>query len=335
MTNTPYTPRSDPHELRNRVLMRGRYVRPENSLRPITTQSVLDVLSIPQTPSSDAAPLASAPVAQEQKPTQKRTLFSAILDATVEVDRVTRQSVMTVKHTFEPPHIAALRSHRQKLMVRSFYAVGSLSIIAVMAIGINMLIHAGNSKPVTSVLGAQTALVNDATRNSEMPSEHKPTSEDISTYLVAPEYPRYLKIPSIHVETRIRRLGLDSKGAISTPNNINDAGWYDASVKPGDKDGASIIEGHVAGPTQHGVFWDLNKLVYGDKIEIDKGSGVAIMYSVTKIEKVPANQLDMNKYLASEVSGKHDLKLITAAGKYNNIDGVYNMRLVVYADQLP
>src|SRR4051812_28696414 len=135
--------------------------------------------SPPQQPPSPAP--TSEPAAVTDAP-RKRTLFSAIIDSTVQVDRVTRQSIQTVKHTFEPPHISALRSHRQKMVVRAFYAVGSLSFFAAMVLGINALTHSGNSKPVTStagVLGVQTQ--NDATRNGEEPAENKPTTEDIST----------------------------------------------------------------------------------------------------------------------------------------------------------
>ncbi len=317
---------------RNGIATRGRYVHTENSVRPIL-QTTIDMLTALEPAPSIPATVQSTPAATAPQKT-KRSLFSVILDTTVEVDRVTRQSVQAVRHSFEPPHISAMRTHRQKLLVRWFYAVGSVSFAAAMVLGIYSFAHVGTPKQVTStgVLGAQTN-PNDATRLSETPAETKPTDEDIATYLVTPAYPRYLRIPTINVTTRIRRLGIDSKGAVGTPNNIYDSGWYDASVKPGDMDGASVIEGHVAGPTQHGVFWDLNKLVYGDTIQIEKGSGEVVTYKVTKTEKVPADQLSMRKYLNSEVLGRNDLKLITAAGKYNIINGVYDTRLVVYAQQ--
>lgn len=321
-------------DLRNRLATQGRYIHTESSSRPIL-QTTIDMLATPETPVVPPTPEVKYSPAVGASPKTKRSLFSVILDTTVEVDRVTRQSVQAVRHSFEPPHISAMRTRRQKLLVRWFYTMGTVSFVVAMVLGIYAFTHAGSPKPVTStgVLGAQTNQ-NDANRLSESPAENKPTAEDIATYLVAPAYPRYLRIPSINVSTRIRRLGIDSKGAVSTPNNINDSGWYDASVKPGDNDGASIIEGHVAGQTQHGVFWDLNKLVYGDTIQIEKGSGEVISYKVTKTEKVPADQLNMRNYLASESPGKNDLKLITAAGKYNIVNGIYDTRLVVYAQQI-
>lgn len=320
-------------------MMHGRYVPPANSVRPLQ-QSTIDLLTMPDITSAATEQLPAFPSKLETSvstpPQAKKTLFSAIIAATVEVDRVTRQSVKTVKHTFEPPHISAMRTLRQKRLVRTFYTVGAISFIFAITLGLkDIFVDSRKPKSVNSVLGAATDSQNDATRNSEMPAENKPTAQDIATYLVAPEYPRYLRIPSIQVATRIRRLGLDSKGAVGTPNNINDAGWYDSSVKPGDNEGASVIEGHVAGPTQHGVFWDLNKLVYGDVIEIEKGSGEIITYKVTKTEKVPASQLSLSKYLAPEIPNHHDLKLVTAAGKYNIINGVYDTRLVVYAQKTP
>ncbi len=276
----------------------------------------------------------SRPANTQKTPLTKSALFGALVKATVEVERVTRQSMQSVKHTFEPPHISAMRTRRQKMLVRGFYALGSASFVTALFLGAYVIFYkeAPKTVPQNSVLGVNYSN-NDAQREAEAPVEKKPSQEDMKTYLVAPQYPRYIRIPSMQVEARIRRLGITTMGAVSTPNNINDAGWYDASVKPGESEGASVIEGHVAGPTQHGIFWDISKITVGSSIEVEKGNGEIIYYKVTKTEKVPNDKFNMQKYLTAERAGKHDLKLITASGKYNSIGGVNDERIVVYAQR--
>lgn len=264
----------------------------------------------------------------------KRTLFSAILKATVQVDKVTRQSMQAVKHTFEPPEIVAKRSRRQKLFHRTFYVVGTASFVMAIGLGIKVLIaESPKQRSNTGVLGLQAAAQNDANRPSEAPSEQKPTKQDLDTYLVAQPYPRYISISSLGLEARVRRLGLDSKGAVGSPNNIFDVGWYDGSVRPGEKDGSSVLVGHVAGPSQQGIFWGLPKIEIDAIIVIEKGNGESIRYRVTKVDKLPAGDIDMTQYIKSDVPGTHDLKLITIAGKYATLNEQYSGRLVVTAVQ--
>ncbi len=263
----------------------------------------------------------------------RKTLFSGVIRATVELEKVTRQSMQAVKHTFEPPEVVALRTRRQRMVVRTFYAVGAFSFVLAIGLAIKVITsESPKQRTNTGVLGLQTAAQNDAMRASEAPTETKPTKQDFDTYLVAQPYPRYLRIPSIGVESRVRRLGLDSKNAVGSPNSIYDTGWYDGSVRPGEVDGSSIIVGHVAGPSQQGVFWNLSRLEVGASIEIEKGNGQTLKYRVTKVDKLPPGDLDMTKYIKTDVAGKHDVKLITSAGKYAEISEQFAGRVVVTAE---
>jgi hypothetical protein len=295
------------------------------------------VYEAPAQPVSKPIPHTFAPAKKHrQKTAADSALFGAIVKATVRVDKVTRQSVKAVQHSFEPPHISLLRTRKQRFFLRTFYVVGTASFLFAVGVGLNAM-FGSNKEPVrntTGVLGvinSQTS--NDANRISEDPIETRPSKQDFATYLVAPQYPRYLRIPSLSIESRIRRLGLDSKNAVGSPNNIFDAGWYDGSVRPGEKEGSSIIIGHVAGVKEHGLFWDLSKITAGSLIEIEKGNGETVNYKVVKIDKLPQGSLDMSAYIKTEVAGKHDLKLITSSGKFEQIGAQFSGRVVVYAQQ--
>ena len=268
--------------------------------------------------------------APPKKQKASQTALSTIMNATVKLEKVTRNSMHVVKQTFEPPELDAWRSKKQKILARTFYAVGAASFIVMVGFAGAQLFSKPNQKNASEVLGAQT---NQSKKVGGDISEQKPTEQDIKTYLVAPEYPRYIRIPKIGLESRVRRLGIDSKGAIGYPNNIYDIGWYDGSVKPGEQDGSSVLVGHIMGQVQQGALWSVDTITAGDVIEIEKGNGSTIRYKVTKTQKAQPED-DLSDYLTPDIKGKHDLKLITVTGMYERVGGNNDQRIVVYAQQI-
>lgn len=169
------------------------------------------------------------------------------------------------------------------------------------------------------------------TQADGVPDEDKPTDAAYGAYSVAPDLPRYVRIPKIGVRAMVQRQGVDKTGALKAPGNIHTAGWYDGSSKPGEG-GAVLLDGHVAGPSQHGVFYRLKSLTAGDQIEIERGDGRVFTYKVVKTTSAKTNQLDMASALLPVVDGKPGLNLITCTG---NVQGMhYDQRLLVYAVQI-
>lgn len=263
-----------------------------------------------------------------KKKARKLPALTTIMKATVQLEKVTKNSISVVKQTFEPDEINALRTKRQKIFARSAYAIGVASFLLMLGVGAKMSLGSKNPAAHTGVLGSKT---NGVVSNE--PAEQKPTDQDIKTYLVAPSYPRYIRIPVLSLDARVRRLGIDSKGAVAFPTNIYDIGWYDGSVKPGDKDGPSILVGHLMGSTQHGALWGMDKLSTGDSIEIEKGDGTIVAYRITKLHKAEPED-DLTTFLSQEVKGKHDLKIMTANGMYDKVSGDTQQRIVIYATQI-
>lgn len=69
-------------------------------------------------------------------------------------------------------------------------------------------------------------------------------------------------------------MGVSSNGEMEIPKNIVDVGWFKLGSLPGTK-GSAVIAGHFNGENgEDGVFYNLNKLIEGDKllIEDDKGA---------------------------------------------------------------
>jgi len=165
-----------------------------------------------------------------------------------------------------------------------------------------------------------------------LPSEDKIPDAVISSYSVAPDVPRYISIPKIKIsKTRILRMGLDSEGAIKTPRNVWDSGWYEGSSNPSEKVGSALIMGHVSGPTNGGIFYNLYRLTDGDDINVTQGDGTVYTYKVVAKEEVPADGLNMNNYLISKNVDKPGLTLMTCAGEFNPKTQTYDKRLAVFA----
>lgn len=162
----------------------------------------------------------------------------------------------------------------------------------------------------------------------------KPSQIDMASYRVAPDKPRYLRIAKLDVFARVQHLGVNDKNQLKSPYNINDAGWYKDSAVPGNGVGASIVDGHVSGPTQPGVFYGLTRIAIGDEITIERGDGKILTYRVIESKSYPANKLDMSKLLEPKNPAKPGLNLITCTGKINPGTDDYQDRLVVFTEQI-
>lgn len=159
--------------------------------------------------------------------------------------------------------------------------------------------------------------------------ETKPPPAASDSYAVAPSLPRFINIPSIMISGRVRRVTLNNNNTLEAPRNIYDAGWYDGSAKPGE-DGAVFIDGHVSGPTQHGIFYYLHKLKIGETVTIERGDGKKLNYKVVAAELFDADKVDMAKALKPYDGAKEGLNLMTCGGKFIPAKQEYDKRLVVY-----
>jgi LPXTG-site transpeptidase (sortase) family protein len=165
------------------------------------------------------------------------------------------------------------------------------------------------------------------------PSAVKPKPKEVSAYKVAPDLPKYISIPAIHVDSaRVIGLGLKDN-QIASPANIYDAGWYQNSAKPGQA-GAMFIFGHVSSWQANGVFHDLKKLKPGDKIAVTKGDNTVFNYKVVSQKVYDADNVDMNEVLAPVNPAKPGLNLLTCAGKVIKGTSNFSERLVVFSEQI-
>lgn len=159
------------------------------------------------------------------------------------------------------------------------------------------------------------------------------SQQDMLAYTVPSDQPRYIRIPSINVNARVMSVGVNSRGNIDTPANLNDTAWYDGSAKPG-QEGQVFVDGHTSFSSAiYAAFNDLPKLQQGDLITIERGDGQQINYHVTEVKTVDADKVDMGEALNPPEGAKRGLTLMTCTGTFNYRTQTADKRLIVYAVQ--
>lgn len=159
------------------------------------------------------------------------------------------------------------------------------------------------------------------------------SNNDRQAYTVAADLPRIINIPAINVTARVRTVGVNSRGDIDTPKNLNDTAWYDGSSKP-NQEGQVFIDGHTSFSRNiAAAFNDLKKVRDGDQIFIETGNGAKFRYRVTGVETVDANKVDMGKVLNTQDGAHKGLTLMTCTGTFNYRTQTADKRLIVYAVQ--
>lgn len=140
--------------------------------------------------------------------------------------------------------------------------------------------------------------------------------------------PVKIQIPKIAVNANIERVTID-QGVMGTPNDAWSVGWYDALSSPGDWTNV-VMAGHRdwwnIGPV---VFWNLDKLVEGDKIYLVGPDGKGSTYVVNKAWSVGA---DINANTIIGDAGEEMLTLITCDGTFNGAE--YESRRIVQAERI-
>jgi LPXTG-site transpeptidase (sortase) family protein len=249
--------------------------------------------------------------------TQKSKVFAKHIDVDNPNQTLPKQQKTSIKY------IKSLTRNRK---------IGyALSFFAILFIVIGILLSFYGLKTNRQVEAQVKAM--QADNSTDRPTNTNDYDEtpvnNIMNYQVSPDMPRFIKILSINVFARVKRVSVDSNNTVQSPKGIFDTGWYDGSAKPGES-GVMFIDGHVSGPTSNGVFYNLKKLRTGDSIEIERGDGKKYKYKVAAVEKYDANNVDMQKALRSYYNNIQGLNLMTCTGRFLPKERSFSERIVVY-----
>ena len=147
-----------------------------------------------------------------------------------------------------------------------------------------------------------------------------------------PKDPKKIIIPKINVDAHIQKVGIDQNKEVAVPTSLYTVGWFVDTVRPGEK-GLSLIDGHVTGRQNDGVFKDLNKLKKGDQYSVERGDGTVIKYEVIGKESAKIKE-SVGIMFSQDPSIARQLNLVTCAGQYDKSTRTYNERLTVMSKRI-
>lgn len=193
------------------------------------------------------------------------------------------------------------------------------------------------SQKTHALLTAPGIISSRDTSDNEKANEGIDTSlvsiDDLLSYTVADDQPRFLTIETLRIKARIKPMGTNSDNSIQAPRNIYDAGWYTGSSKPGKK-GVMFIDGHASGASRQGLFGYLDTLQIGDTVGVEKGNGEKLNYKVVRVAVVALNEIDMKSILSPVEDATSGLNLMTCTGKWTADGETMDHRVVVYTKQI-
>ncbi len=141
-------------------------------------------------------------------------------------------------------------------------------------------------------------------------------------------YPVTIHIPSLGINAKVQKVGLNRIGNIGAPDNFTDVAWYKYSSVPG-QPGSAIIDGHVDnGLGLAGVFKNLSTIATGTKISVTTALGKIFVFQVVAINVYGYLNVPMSSILNSP---NPTIQLITCDGTWVGDQKTYNERLVVSA----
>lgn len=156
-----------------------------------------------------------------------------------------------------------------------------------------------------------------------------PVTAPDGPFVLPPSIPVTLTLPSLGVVSDLQELGLFADGSLEVPATAYPAGWYNGAPTPGEL-GPAIIAGHVDYAGEVGVFHDLNLMVPGDQVLVERADGSTAVFVVTGVDQYPKNA-----FPTAAVYGDIDhagLRLITCGGGFDWAVRSHVDNIVVYAE---
>ncbi len=162
------------------------------------------------------------------------------------------------------------------------------------------------------------------------PSQQLAYSEVRSVSSVPQGLPVRLKIPGIGVDSIIEDGLITSDGRMDVSEGSVNVSWFALGPKPGEV-GSAVIGGHfgISNDVKF-VFYDLDKMVVGDEVQVVNDKGEVLTFRVREI-KMYTRDADATEVFTSK-DGLSHLNVITCEGAWNQKNDTYDDRRVVFTD---
>ncbi len=145
--------------------------------------------------------------------------------------------------------------------------------------------------------------------------------------------PVRLQIPTIGVDSVVEDALITNDGRMDVPIGSVNVAWFSLGPHPGQV-GSSVIGGHFG--ISNGVpfvFYNLDKLKIGDKVYVLNDKGETLAFMVRAVQSFDRNADPTTVFTSGD--GLAHLNLITCEGIWNQVNGTYPQRLVVFTDAIP
>jgi hypothetical protein len=140
--------------------------------------------------------------------------------------------------------------------------------------------------------------------------------------------PVRLRIPALHVDSRLQRLGLQPDGAVAVPVSPHVPGWYEGGARPGQA-GPAVILGHVDSRKGPGIFFNLSRLSRGAVVRVDRADGSTVTFRITKVARVSKTRFPTDLVYAPTL--EPTLRLVTCGGTFDHTRRSYRDNVIAFA----
>lgn len=140
--------------------------------------------------------------------------------------------------------------------------------------------------------------------------------------------PRSVRIDAIGVTSDLLPLAVDAAGVLVPPDRYDVAGWFTGGPVPGQV-GPAIIAGHVNSRAGPGIFYRLEEMTVGDRIEVTRSDGSTVNFEVDRVEQYPKTDFPTERVYGPTPA--RELRLITCGGEFDSSRRSYLDNIVVYA----
>ena len=181
--------------------------------------------------------------------------------------------------------------------------------------------------PVVEGTGSEQAVVEPAASAapaSTVPIRSGRLADETSVEAVQPVA---IRVAGIDLEAPVISVGVDSNNQFAVPA-ADTVGWYRFSSSPGEE-GASVLAAHVDYGGAPGAFFNLEKVLPGDLLEVEMEDGHVILYEVTGNNIYDKTDLPASELFRKE--GESILQLITCGGTFDPERRSYEANVVVTA----
>lgn len=142
--------------------------------------------------------------------------------------------------------------------------------------------------------------------------------------------PTRLQIPDLSVDATVVPVGVDTRGDLAIPEDVDTVGWYRFGPAPGAASGSVVLAGHVDSATQGvGAMRAMWSAAPGMTVTVSSGDGAPVRYRVVSREIFVKGQVPLASLFST--GGSARLTLITCGGPFDEQTRSYVDNVVVTA----